>query len=222
MRNTAIPVGFWRGVNHSQNGFFRESFIDEMAHLRNEDPYQFRHQLLAAKGQRTIDVLDEAARRADWGNQPKGIYQGIAVVECYDTVCAHVVDISLDDAEGLKVHRVVCAVDPCYIVNPRIVSAQMEGAVAYGLSAALAGEITFDRGRAQQSNFHDYPPVRMMEMPKVETHFVPSGDKYINRWGGIGEPGLPPLAPALTNAIFAATGQRIRSLPLANHKLTRA
>ncbi len=222
MRNTAIPVGFWRGVNHSQNGFFRESFIDEMAHLCGEDPYQFRRNLLAAKGRRSIDVLDEAAQRADWGNQPKGIYQGIAVVECYDTVCAHVVDISLDDAGGLKLHRVVCAVDPCYVVNPRIVSAQMEGAIAYGLSAALTGEITFDRGRAQQSNFHDYPALRITEMPKVETYLVPSGDKYINRWGGIGEPGLPPLAPALTNAIFAATGQRIRSLPLARHKLTRA
>jgi isoquinoline 1-oxidoreductase subunit beta len=221
MRNTAIPVGFWRGVNHSQNGFFRESFVDEMAHLRNQDPYLFRRQLLS-KGPRTVAVLDEAARRADWGNQPKGISQGIAVVECYDTVCANVIDVSVDDAGSVKVHRVVCVVDSGYIVNPNIVVAQMQGAIVLGLGTALAGEITFDRGRVQQSNFHDYTALRMNEMPKVETYLVPSGDKYIDRWGGIGETGVPPLAPALTNAIFAATGRRIRSLPLSKHNLRHA
>ena len=128
----------------------------------------------------------------------------------------------MDEAGALKIHRIVCAVDSGYVVNPNIVIAQMEGAIVYGLAAVLTGEITLRKGRVDQSNFHDYPALRMNEMPKVETYLVPSGDKYIDRWGGIGEPGLPPLAPAIVNAIFAATGQRIRSLPLKNHKLARA
>jgi isoquinoline 1-oxidoreductase subunit beta len=221
MRNTAIPVGFWRGVNHSQNGFFRESFIDELAHARKQDPYQFRRHLLA-RAPRSLAVLDEVARRVNWGNPPAGVHQGIAIVECYDTVCAHAAEISVDQAGALKIHRIVCAVDCGFVVNPNIVVAQMEGAIVYGLAAVLTGEITLQKGRVDQSNFHDYPALRMNEMPEVETYLVPSGDKYIDRWGGIGEPGLPPLAPAIANAIFSATGQRIRSLPLKNHKLTRA
>ncbi len=221
MRNTAVPVGFWRGVNHSQNGFFREAFIDELAHARNQDPYQFRRTLLA-NSPRSLAVLDEVARRANWGHPASGIHQGIALVECYDSVCAHVVDISVGTDGNVKVHRVVCAVDSGYVVNPGIVTAQIEGAVAYGLTAALTGEITLKDGRVDQSNFHDYPALRINEMPPVEVSLVPSGDKYIQRWGGIGEPGLPPLAPALTNAVFAATGQRIRSLPLSKHRLVPA
>jgi isoquinoline 1-oxidoreductase subunit beta len=218
MRNTAVPVGFWRGVNHSQNGYIREAFIDELAHVRAKDPYQFRRELLA-NSPRSLAVLDEVARRADWGKARDGIHQGIAIVECYDSVCAHVVEISVDPAGAVKVHRVVCAIDSGYVVNPGIVVAQMEGAIVYGLIAALTGEITLNGGRVDQSNFHDYPALRMNEMPEVETYLVPSGDKYIQRWGGIGEPGVPPLAPALVNAVFAATGKRIRSLPLKNHDL---
>jgi isoquinoline 1-oxidoreductase beta subunit len=221
MQNTAVPVGFWRGVNHSQNGFFRESFVDEMAHAQNKDPYHFRR-LLLSKAPRSLAVLDEVARRANWGNQPRGVYQGIAIVECYDTVCAHVADVSVDESGAPEVHRIVCAVDPGFVVNPNIVTAQMEGAIVFGLAAVLSGEITLEKGRVVQSNFHDYPALRMNEMPKVETYLVPSGNKYIDRWGGIGEPGLPPLAPAILNAIFSATGKRIRSLPLRNHQLTRA
>jgi isoquinoline 1-oxidoreductase beta subunit len=188
MRNTPVPVGFWRGVNHSQNGYFRESFVDELAQSRGQDSYLFRRGLLS-KGPRSLAVLDEAARRARWGHAQKGISQGIALVECYNSVTAQVVDISVSETGELAVHRVICVIDAGYIVNPSIVEAQMEGAVVYGLGAVLYGQITLHEGQVQQSNFHD------------------------------GEPGTPPLAPAIANAVFAATGQRIRSLPLANHEL---
>jgi isoquinoline 1-oxidoreductase beta subunit len=217
MRNTPVPVGFWRGVNHSQNGYFRESFVDELANARGQDPYLFRRRLLS-KGPRSLAVLDEAARRANWGQAPKGIFQGIALVECYNSVTAQVVDISVSDTGELAVHRVVCVIDAGYIVNPNIVEAQMEGAVVYGLGAVLYGQITLHDGQVQQSNFHDYRALRMNEMPKVETYFLSSGSKYSQEWGGVGEPGTPPLAPAIANALFAATGQRIRTLPLANHE----
>jgi isoquinoline 1-oxidoreductase subunit beta len=218
MRNTPVPVGFWRGVNHSQNGYFRESFVDELAHSRGQDPYLFRRGLLA-KGPRSLAVLDEAARRANWGHAPKGISQGIALVECYNSVTAQVVDISVSDTGELAVHRVICVIDAGHIVNPSIVEAQMEGAVVYGLGAVLYGQITLREGQVQQSNFHDYRALRMNEMPKVETYFLSSGNRYTQEWGGVGEPGTPPLAPAIANAVFAATGKRIRSLPLANHQI---
>jgi isoquinoline 1-oxidoreductase subunit beta len=218
MRNTPVPVGFWRGVNHSQNGYFRESFVDELAHSRGQDPYLFRCGLLS-KGPRSLAVLDEAARRARWGHAPKGISQGIALVECYNSVTAQVVDISVSETGELAVHRVICVIDAGYIVNPSIVEAQMEGAVVYGLGAVLYGQITLREGQVQQSNFHDYRALRMNEMPRVETYFLSSGNRYSQEWGGVGEPGTPPLAPAVANAVFAATGQRIRSLPLANHEL---
>jgi isoquinoline 1-oxidoreductase subunit beta len=220
MRNTPVPVGFWRGVNHSQNGYFRESFIDELAHARGQDPYLFRRGLLS-KGPRSLAVLDEAARRANWGRAPKGIFQGIALVECYNSVTAQVVDISVSDTDELAVHRVVVVIDAGYIVNPSIVKAQMEGAVVYALAAVLYGQITLQEGQVQQSNFNDYRALRMNEMPQVETYFLSSGSRYSQEWGGVGEPGTPPLAPAIANAVFAATGQRIRSLPFANHQIKR-
>jgi isoquinoline 1-oxidoreductase beta subunit len=216
MRNTSIPVGFWRGVNHSQNGFFRESFVDEMAHAQGEDPYLFRRKLLV-NAPRSLRVLDAVAKHAGWGKSAAGVHQGIGLVECYDSVCAHVVDLSASEDGQLKVHRVTVGIDSGYIVNPAIVVSQMEGAVAWALAAVMTGEITLTRGRVNQSNFHDYPALRMFEMPPVETLLLPSGDRYLKRWGGIGEPGVPPLAPATTNAIFAATGKRIRSLPLKNY-----
>jgi isoquinoline 1-oxidoreductase beta subunit len=172
-----------------------------------------------SEGPRSLAVLDEVAKRANWGRPAKGIFQGIALVECYNSVTAQVVDISVDDTGQLTVHRVVCAIDAGYIVNPSIVEAQMQGAVAYALGAVLYGEITLQDGKVQQSNFHDYRALRMNEMPQVETYFVSSGDKYSKDWGGVGEPGTPPLAPAVYNAVFAATRKRIRSLPLANHQL---
>jgi isoquinoline 1-oxidoreductase beta subunit len=218
MRNTTIPVGFFRGVNHSQNGFFRESFVDEMAHKTRKDPYLFRRELYA-KTPRSLALLDEVAMRAGWGKAPKGHFQGMAIVECYDSVCAHVVELSVDNQKNIVIHRVICAIDPVYVVNPHMVKIQLEGAVAYGLGAALKGEITIDSGRVQQSNFHDYIALRMNEMPKVESYLLPSGDKFSQRWGGVGEPGLPPLAPAIANALFAATGTRVRSLPFTNYTL---
>jgi isoquinoline 1-oxidoreductase beta subunit len=216
MRNTTIPVGFWRGVNHSQNGFFRESFIDELAHHRGRDPYLFRIELLA-KAPRSLAVLKAAAQRANWGHTAPGVYQGIAIVECYNSVTAQVVDLSVSSTGEIAVHRVVCAIDAGYLVNPRIVEAQMEGAVAYGLVAALHGEITLQQGQVQQSNFNDYRALRMNEMPGVEVIDASSGNRYTPEWGGVGEPGTPPLAPAIANAVFAATGQRIRALPFARY-----
>jgi isoquinoline 1-oxidoreductase subunit beta len=219
MRNNPVPVGFWRGVNHSQNGYFRECFIDELAHSRHQDPYLFRRTLLS-KSPRSLAVLDEVAKRANWGRSAKGIFQGIALVECYNSVTAQVVDISIDDAGQLVVHRVVCVIDACYIVHPSIVEAQMHGAAVYALGAVLYGKITLEDGKVQQSNFHDCRALRINEMPRVETYLASSGDKYSTEWGGVGEPGTPPLAPAICNAVFAAAGKRIRSLPLADHRLT--
>ena len=218
MRNTAIPVGFWRAVNYSQNGFFRESFIDELAHAGKQDPYLFRRPLLA-QAPRTLAVLDEAARRANRGKAPVGIHQGIAVVEFDDAVCAQVVELSVDKDGGVKVHRVVCVIDPVFAVHPDTIVAQMEGCIVQALGAALTGEITFKAGRTEQSNFHDYPLLRMHETPRIETYLVPSGTDAGQPWGAVGETGVPPLAPALVNAVFAATGQRVRSLPLKHHTL---
>jgi len=218
MRNTAIPVGFWRAVNYSQNGFFRETFIDELAHASKQDPYQFRRPLLA-QAPRTLAVLDEAARRANWGKAPAGVHQGIAVVEFDDAVCAQVVEISVDKDGGVKVNRVVCVIDPIFAVHPDTIVAQMEGCIIQALGAALTGEITFRAGRTEQSNFHDYPLLRMHETPRIETYIVASGTDAGQPWGAVGETGVPPLAPALVNAVFAATGQRVRSLPLKHHTL---
>lgn len=217
MRNTHIPVGFWRGVNLSQNGYFREAFIDEMAQASGKDPYEFRRDLLASSP-RALAVLDEAARRVNWGHPPDGVHQGIALVEGDNSLCAEVVELSLD-AGGIKLHRIICVIDPVYPVNPDMITAQMEGGITQGLSAALTGEITFSNGQVDQSNFHDYPFLRINEMPAVETYLLPSGDKYSERWGGVGETGLPPLAPALVNALYAASGKPIRSLPLKSHGL---
>jgi len=221
MRNTAIPVGFWRAVNYSQNGFFRETFVDELAHASKQDPYQFRRTLLA-QAPRTLAVLDEAARRANWGKAPAGVHQGIAVVEFDDALCAQVVELSVDKDGRVKVHRVVCVVDPIFAVHPDTIVAQMEGCIIQALGAALTGEITFKAGRTEQSNFHDYPLLRIHETPRIETHVLPSGTDPGQPWGGVGETGLPPLAPALLNAVFAATGQRVRSLPLKHHTLRPA
>jgi isoquinoline 1-oxidoreductase beta subunit len=217
MRNTPVPVGFWRGVNHSQNGFFRESFIDEMAHACGKDPYLFRRKLLSANP-RTTAVVDAVAKLSGWGRSRSGVFQGMAVVTCYNTVSAQVVDLSIGQAGEVIVHRVSCAIDAVRVVNPGIVEAQMQGAVVFALGAALDGEITLQDGRVLQSNFSDYPVLRMNQTPEVALAIVSSGDKYSKEWGGVGEPGTPPLAPALCNAFFAATGQRVRSLPLSKHR----
>jgi len=218
MRTTHVPVGFWRSVNHSQNGFFRECFIDEMAHAAGQDPYQFRRKLLTKDANR-LAVLDAAAQKAGWNKPaPQGLSRGIALVEAYGSLCAQVVEASVGDKGQVRVHRVVAALDTGHVVNPAILQSQIESGIVYGLTAALYGAITIENGRVQQGNFDDYEMLRMADMPAVESVLVPSG----GFWGGGGELAVPPLAPALCNAIFAATGKRIRSLPLKDQDLKPA
>jgi isoquinoline 1-oxidoreductase subunit beta len=217
MRNSHVPVGVWRSVNHSQNAFFKESFVDEMAFAAGLDPYLFRRRLLAKKP-RELGVLEAAAKRAGWGaSLPSGIFRGMALHNSQSSICAQVVDASVGPDGKVRVQRVVSAIDAGHVVNPLTIELQTESAVVFGLSAALYGEITIKDGRVEQANFHDYPMLRLAEMPQVETVIVPG-----EGWGGVGETAVPPLAPALCNAIFAGTGKRIRSLPLKNHDLRSA
>jgi len=218
MRTTHVPVGFWRSVNHSQNGFFRECFIDEMAHVAGQDPYQYRRKLLS-KDPKRLAVLEAAAQKAGWEKPaPPGISRGIALVEAYGSLCAQIAEASVGDKGAVRLRRVVAAIDTGHVVNPEILRSQVESGIVYGLTAALYGEISIESGRVKQGNFDDYEMLRLADMPAVETVLVPSG----GFWGGGGEPGVPPLAPALCNAIFAATGKRVRSLPLKDQKLKRA
>ncbi len=217
MRNSHVPVGVWRSVNHSQNAFFKESFVDEMAFAAGLDPYLFRRGLLTKKP-RELAVLEAAAKRAGWGaSLPSGTFRGMALHNSQSSICAQVVDASVGADGKVRVHRVVSAIDAGHAVNPLTIELQTESAVVFGLTAALYGEITIKDGRVEQANFHDYPMLRLAEMPQVETVIV-AGDG----WGGVGETAVPPLAPALCNAIFAGTGKRIRSLPLKNHDLRSA
>ncbi len=210
LTDTGIPVGFWRSVNNSFNAFAVESFIDELAHAAKKDPYEYRRDLLG-KAPRHLGVLNLAASKAGWGTPlPAGRAHGIAVHKSFDSYVAEVAEVSVDADGTPRVHRVVCAVDCGPVVNPDTVEAQMQSAIVYGLTAALWGEITIDKGRVQQSNFHDYRMLRLAEMPVVQVHIVPSSDAQ----GGVGEPGTPPIAPAVCNAIFALTGKRIRKLPI--------
>jgi isoquinoline 1-oxidoreductase beta subunit len=205
-----LQVWFWRSVGHSQNSFFLESFIDEMAHAAGKDPFEFRRSLLG-KQPRYKGALELAAEKAEWGKPlPAGVHRGIAVVFSFGSWCAEVAEVSVAADGTPTVHRVVAAVDCGMTVNPDIVKRQIESAIVYGLTAALYGKITFKDGQVQQSNFHDYRMLRMSQMPKVEVYIVPSKEAP----GGIGEPGTPAVAPAVANAIFAATGKRIRKLPI--------
>ena len=218
MRMTHVPVGFWRCVNHTQNCFFKESFIDELAHAAGQDPYRYRRKMLRnhPRADKFVRVLDAAAVKAGWGTPlPDGIHRGIALNEVHGTFTAAVTEVSVGDGHEVRVHRVVSAIDCGHVVNPMTVEMQVESATVYALTAALYGEITIKDGRVEQSNFHDYQMLRLAEMPKVETVIVPSG----GFWGGVGEPPVAVVAPSLCNAIFAATGKRVRSLPLKNHDL---
>ena len=198
-----VPTLWWRSVGHSHTGFAVESFIDELAHAAGQDPFEYRRGLLA-RHPRHRRVLELAARKAGWGTPlPAGRGRGIAVHESFESFVAHVAEISVSSDGRLKVHRVVCAIDCGPVVNPDAIRAQMEGGIVFGLTALLNGEITFESGRVKQRNFHDYPMLRIQEMPEVEVHIVTSTDKM----GGVGEPGVPPVAPAVANAVFAADGQ---------------
>lgn len=204
-----VPSGAWRSVGHSRHAFFTESFIDELAHAAGVDPYAYRAKLLA-DAPRPRAVLDLAAAKGNWGAPlPTGWGRGIAVHKAFGSVAAQVAEVSVVNGE-MKVHRIVCAIDCGRAMNPSAVEAQVQGGVLYGLSAALYGEITLNEGRVEQSNFHDYRSLQLADAPPVEVHIINSGAAL----GGVGEPGTPCAAPAVANALFAATGQRLRDLPL--------
>jgi len=222
MRNPPLRPGFWRGVNLNHNAVYLESFIDEIAHATQQDPLALRQQLLA-RSPKHLAVLNAVAQRADWGTPAPAIngqpvHRGLAKIMGFGSYVAACAEVSVDAAGALTVHRIVAATDSGHAVNPQQIAAQVEGSFAYGLSAALYGEITVDKGRVVQHNFDSYPVLQLAQMPKVETIVMPSG----GFWGGVGEPTIAVAAPAVLNAIFAATGQRIRTLPLKNQNLKRA
>ena len=215
MRNTHVPVGPWRGVNTNQNGVYLECFIDEVAHAAGTDPLEFRRALMA-KHPKHLGVLNAVADKAGWGQPlPAGVFRGIAQFMGYASYSAAVAEVSVSPQGALKVHRMVLGVNCGHAVNPDQIAAQVEGSVAYGLSATLYGECTVDRGRMVELNFNTYPVLRIAEMPKVETVIVPTYDF----WGGVGEPTICVVAPSVMNAIHAATGKPVRSLPLKHVKL---
>jgi len=209
MVNPPVPVGYWRSVGSSQNAFITEAFFDEVARAAGRDPYELRRELLADEP-RHRGVLELAATKAGWGEPlPEGRARGIAVAKSFGSYCAQVAEVEVED-KAVQVKRVVCAIDCGQIVNPAIIEAQMESGIAYGLNATLYGEITISNGRVQQGNFDDYPLIGIAEMPKVEVHIVDSDASP----GGVGEPGTPPIAPAVANAVFALTGTPVRHLPI--------
>jgi isoquinoline 1-oxidoreductase beta subunit len=217
---SAVTTGIWRSVAHSQNAFFTESFIDECAAASGRDPVAFRAELLNSNP-RHLRVLRRAADLAHWG-QPLDAAadggaaggakraRGIAIHRSFGSVVAQVAEVSLTQDKQIRVHRVHCVIDCGVPVNPNLIRQQMESAIVYGLSAALQGEITIDKGQVQQSNFHDYAPLRIDQCPAIEVEIIASDQPP----GGVGEPGTPPIAPAVANAVYALTGQRLRGLPL--------
>ena len=222
MRNPHVPPGFWRGVNLNQNAIYLECFIDEVAHAVNQDPLALRRKLLAGSPKH-LAVLNAVAERAGW-DQPAAkiggltVHRGLAQIMGFGSYVAACAEVSVSDDGVLKIHRIIAATDPGHAVNPQQIAAQVEGSFAYGLSAALYGGCTVKGGRIEQDNFNSYPVMLMDTMPKVEVIVMPSG----GFWGGVGEPTIAVAAPAVLNAVFAATGKRIRELPLKNHSLKRA
>jgi isoquinoline 1-oxidoreductase beta subunit len=210
-----VPWGFWRSVDHSLHAFFTESFIDELAFEAGQDPYQYRRDLLESTP-RFQKVLDLAAEKSGWDTPlPENWGRGIAIHKSFGTIVAQVVEVEVT-AGKVRPRRAICAVDAGFAMHPDGMKAQMESGIVYGLTAALYSDITIHRGAVAQSNFHDYPMLRMNESPDIETFIINSGEKI----GGAGEPGTPAIAPALVNAIFNATGKRIRELPVKLHDLS--
>jgi isoquinoline 1-oxidoreductase beta subunit len=210
-----VPVQWWRSVGHSHTAFVVETMIDELAHMAGEDPVAYRFSILPAKS-RYRGVLQLAADKAGWGKNklPANHSYGVAVHQSFESYVAEIAEVSLENGK-IRVHRVIAAVDCGIVVNPDGVKQQVEGAIVYGLSAALHGAITLEKGHVVQSNFHDYAPLRFSEMPQVEVHIVASTEHPT----GIGEPGTPPIAPAVANAIFSLTGKRLRRMPFDKEKL---
>ena len=219
LKNTHVPVMFWRSVGSSQNAFALESFIDELAHEAGQDPYQFRRKMLADKPD-YLRVLDMLAEKSNWNQKmPAGKGRGIAIHEAFGTIVGEAVEVAIDSKGVPRCERVVAVVDCGHVINPRNVEMQIESGVIYGLTAALYNEITVKDGMIEQGNFDSYQMVKLADSPKIETYLALSGG---TKWGGIGEPGTPPIAPALCNAIFAATGKRVRDLPIRKTDLRSA
>ena len=215
--DTHVPIAAWRSVDHSQQTFFTESFVDEIAHRAGKNPYQFRMELLQ-QHPRHRKVLEVAAEAAGYGqNLPEGRALGIAVQESFGSIVAEIAEVSIGDDNQPIVHKVTCAIDCGWAVNPDTVEAQVESGIIFGLTAAMYGEITIENGRVAQNNFPDYEMVRMATAPDIEVHIVESGAAL----GGLGEPATPPIAAAVTNAIYILTGQRVRELPIKNHDFSR-
>jgi isoquinoline 1-oxidoreductase beta subunit len=218
MRNPPVRPGFWRGVNLNHNAIYVECFIDEIAHATGQDPLALRRKLLA-RSPKALAVLNAVADRAGWDKPaPAGVHRGLAQIMGFGSYVAACAEVSVSDDGTLRIRRIVAATDPGHAVNPQQIEAQVEGSFVYGLSAALYGAITLKDGRVEQSNFDSYPVMHMADMPAVETVIMPSG----GFWGGVGEPTIAVAAPAVLNAIFAATGKRIRDLPLKQHSLRKA
>jgi isoquinoline 1-oxidoreductase beta subunit len=218
MRNPHVPPGFWRGVNLNQNTIYLECFMDELAHAAGKDPLEFRRALMK-NHPKHLAVLNAVAEKAGWGTKaPEGVYRGICQTMGFGSYVAAVAEVSVGADGKLKIHKITAATDPGHAVNPAQIERQVEGSFVYGLSAALFGECTVKDGRMVEENFDTYPVVRMEDMPAVETIIVPSG----GFWGGVGEPTIAVAAPAVLNAIFAATGKRVRNLPLKNTDLRKA
>ena len=218
MRNPPVPPGFWRGVNINQNAIYMECFVDELAHAAGKDPLEFRRKLMA-KHPKSLAVLNAVAEKAGWGKPTaKSVHRGLAVCKTFASYVAACAEVSVDAKGQLTIQRIVAATDPGYAVNPQQIESQVEGSFVYGLSALLYGECTIKGGAVEQTNFHNYPSMLIDKMPKVDVIVMPSG----GFWGGIGEPTIAVAAPAVLNAIFAATGKRIRQIPLKHADLRSA